>query len=110
MNMNQDKPYIIKIRTIKARKISYTRKCNGAKLVPTILAVLDEWAGFEDKPSMKMKPANTIEEARQQAIDWQTWQAEQSLSLGELAEWQAHFERLAKQFDLTDEFKENGII
>lgn len=52
----------------------------------------------------------TAEEARQLAIDWQTWSAEQSLSYGELAEWQAHFDKLAERFGLTEEFKENGII
>jgi hypothetical protein len=59
---------------------------------------------------MKMRKVTTAEEARQQAIDWQNWQSEQSLSYSELSEWQAHFEELAKKFDLTDEFKENGII
>lgn len=52
----------------------------------------------------------TVKEARQLAIDWQTWSAEQSLSYGELAEWQAHFDKLAERFGLTEEFKENGII
>lgn len=52
----------------------------------------------------------TQDQAREFAIDWQTWQAEQSLSYGEMAEWAAFFEELAERFDLTDEFKENGII
>jgi hypothetical protein len=52
----------------------------------------------------------TEDEARETAIDWQTWQSEVSLSYGELSEWQAFFETLAKQFNLNDEFKENGII
>jgi hypothetical protein len=59
---------------------------------------------------MELKAPTTKEEARQQAIDWQTWQAEQSLSYGELAEWTGYFETLAERFDLTEEFKENGII
>lgn len=50
------------------------------------------------------------EDARQHAIDWQHWMNDQSLSYGELAEWQSHFERLGERFDLTDEFKENGIL
>ena len=54
--------------------------------------------------------ARTAEEARQFAIDWQNWQAEQSLSYGELAEWQAVFTTLAERFGLIEEFKENGII
>lgn len=49
-------------------------------------------------------------EARQFAIDWQVWQAEQSLSYGEVAEWQAFFMELAEKFDLVEEFRENCII
>lgn len=52
----------------------------------------------------------TADEARQFAIDWQTWQADQSLSYGELAEWQGVFSSLAHKFGLEEEFKENGII
>lgn len=52
----------------------------------------------------------TAEEARQHAIDFQSWAGDQSLSLGELAEWQSHFEALGERFGLTDEFKENGIL
>lgn len=52
----------------------------------------------------------TAEDARQFAIDWQTWQSERSMYMSELAEWQNHFETLAKKHNLTDEFKENGII
>ena len=51
----------------------------------------------------------TQDEARQYAIDWQNWSAEQSLSYGELAEWQAKFELLGRKFDLLEEFNENGI-
>lgn len=53
---------------------------------------------------------NTKEEAIQFAIDWQNWQATQSLSWGEIANWQQYFNNLAKRFDLQDEFKENAII
>lgn len=52
----------------------------------------------------------TEDEARQFAIDWQIWQSEQSLYMSEVVEWQNYFEKLAKKFNLTDEFKENGII
>jgi hypothetical protein len=52
----------------------------------------------------------SFEEARDYAIEWQAWQSEQSLYMSELMEWQAYFEALAQRFDLTDEFKENGII
>jgi hypothetical protein len=58
----------------------------------------------------KNQKITTQEEARQFAIDWQNWQAEQSMSYGELAEWQAVFVELAEKFDLVEEFKENGII
>jgi isoleucyl-tRNA synthetase len=58
----------------------------------------------------KNKQINTQEEARQYAIDWQTWQSEQSLSYGEIAEWQGIFTTLAYKFGLFEEFVENGII
>ncbi len=50
------------------------------------------------------------DEAREQAIDWQAWQAEESLSYEEVLNWQAHFESVADQYELTEEFQENGII
>ena len=58
------------------------------------------------------KPATikTQEEARQFAIDWQSWASEQSLSYGELAGWGEVLSVLAEKFDLVEEFKENGII
>lgn len=52
----------------------------------------------------------TAGEARDMAIEWQDWQSDQSLSIGELAECQAYFRTLARKFDLRDEFEENGII
>lgn len=63
----------------------------------------------ENRKMEKTQP-NTVEEARQQAIAWQQWQSEQSLSYGEVAEWEDHFTAIAKKFNLTEEFKENGII
>ena len=59
---------------------------------------------------MQLTQPTTQGEARQQAIDWQVWQATQSLSYGELLEWTLHFQDVAEKFNLTDEFKENGII
>lgn len=59
---------------------------------------------------MEKQTPTTPEEARQYAIDWQNWQVDQNLSYGELAEWQAIFTELGEKFDLTEEFKENGII
>jgi hypothetical protein len=58
----------------------------------------------------KNKSIGTREEARQYAIDWQYWVAEQNLSYGELVEWQIIFEALAEKFDLVEEFKENAIV
>lgn len=59
---------------------------------------------------MKKQTPTTQAEARQYAIDWQQWASEQNLSYSELAEWNAIFAKLGEQFNLTDEFKENGII
>lgn len=69
---------------------------------------------------MNIKQAATIKtqnEARQFAIDWQYWFSEQNeigkeptLYQSDLVDWQVVFEKLAKQFDLVDEFRENGII
>ena len=57
-----------------------------------------------------VQKAQTQSEARQAAIDWQNWQADQNLSYAELADWQAVFTMLASEFDLVDEFTENGIV
>ena len=59
---------------------------------------------------MKITQPMNREEAREQAIDYQNWQSEQSLSYGELLEWQEHFESVGKDYDLTEEFQENCII
>lgn len=59
---------------------------------------------------MKMVQVDNKEDARQQAIDWQAWQAEQALSYGEMIEWQDYFIQLADRFNLISEFNENGII
>lgn len=62
---------------------------------------------------MKVKDIAAIEtadEARQEAIDWQNWMSENHVSYGELANWAGYFETLANKFDLTEEFKDNGII
>jgi hypothetical protein len=66
---------------------------------------------------MKKQTPKTKEEARQYAIEWQKWVSEQNeigkkptLYMSDLMGWQAEFERIGKEFDLTEEFKENGII
>jgi hypothetical protein len=53
----------------------------------------------------------TADEAREYAIEWQQRASEQNLSYGELIEWRYYFTELAERFpELTEEFKENGII
>lgn len=62
---------------------------------------------------MEQKPIELIEnaaEARQFAIDWQACASEQNLSYDDLAKWQDYFSQLGERFNLTDEYKENGII
>lgn len=59
---------------------------------------------------MKIIQAINIDEAREQAIEWQNWQAKQNLSYDEILEWQDYFVSIAKEYDLTEEFSENGII
>lgn len=62
---------------------------------------------------MKIPSINKVrsaEEARDLAIDWQTWQQEQVLSYSELVQWQDFFKQLGKKFNLTEEFEENAII
>lgn len=51
----------------------------------------------------------TAEEAHELAVQWQDWQSEQSLSMGDLAEWSSFFQEIGERFDLIDEFKENAI-
>lgn len=51
---------------------------------------------------MNKQNPKTKEEARQYAIEFQAWASEQSLSYSELAEWQSEFERIGKEFDLTE--------
>ena len=67
---------------------------------------------YEEKERDKMEQRNckTKGQAIQIAMEWQEWASGESLSYKELAEWSAYFETLAKKFDLTAEFKENGII
>lgn len=60
-----------------------------------------------------LKPVELIdnaEEARDFAIEWQGWASDRDLSYGELVDYADYFERLGKRFNLTDEFKENGIL
>lgn len=52
----------------------------------------------------------TKEQARQFGIDWQHWASDKNLSYGELIIFENKLRKLAKQFNLVEEFKENGII
>jgi hypothetical protein len=54
--------------------------------------------------------ATTADEARDRAITWQHDSSQRSMTYGELATWQDYFQALADRFDLTDEFRENGIL
>ena len=58
----------------------------------------------------ELQSIDNSEDAIQAAIDWQVWMSEQSMYMSELVEWQHAFERLAREYDLSEEFKENGII
>ena len=50
------------------------------------------------------------ESARQKAIEWQFNWENTNYSYYELKTWTDYFERLAKRYGLTREFRENGII
>ena len=59
----------------------------------------------------------TEDEARQFAIDWQNWASEQNqigeeptLFTSDLSDWWSFFVELGEEFNLTDEFQEEGII
>lgn len=52
----------------------------------------------------------TAEQARDLAIEWQSMFGNESMSYGELAEWQDYFAGLVARFpELEDEFTENAI-
>jgi hypothetical protein len=60
---------------------------------------------------MKKIKIENIFQAQSFAIEWQKWVSEQNLSIGELIDWNAYFIGLADKFpELTEEFKDNGII
>ena len=59
------------------------------------------------KSHWKIKNA---EDARQYAIDWQSSFQDYNYSYGELIAYANLFEELGKSYNLTEEFKENGII
>lgn len=58
----------------------------------------------------KIVTVKLAQHAKDIAIEFQLWQADQNLSYGEIAYYQNYFLALANKFDLTDEFRENGLI
>jgi len=52
----------------------------------------------------------TQQQAQNQAIEFQNFFSENSLSYGEIAKFNSYFKTIAKKFNLEEEFKENGII
>lgn len=50
------------------------------------------------------------ESARNKAVEWQSSFCDQNYSYRELTYYGEYFSRLAKQYGLVREFKENGII
>lgn len=48
--------------------------------------------------------------ARELALKYQQYSSENSLTYSEIAQYQALLQELARDFDLTDEFTENGIL
>jgi hypothetical protein len=59
---------------------------------------------------VSMRMPTSKGEARDRAIEYQRLQAADSMSWGEAAEYSHFFEKVAKRFGLTEEFKENAII
>lgn len=62
---------------------------------------------------MTLKPISDVasaEEARSIAIDWQQAASTAALDWEEISKFEEYFAALATKFELTEEFKENGII
>ena len=59
---------------------------------------------------MQLKKPKTKEQARDQAIKTQHKISESNFSYGEIIIITEHFKKTGKEFGLSDEFKENGII
>lgn len=80
------------------------------KILPYELLYELRGSKMKNYPMTSLSKIKTKEEARTMAIDYQNWASEQSMSYGELVEYQNYFEKLGKKFGLKEEFKENGII
>jgi hypothetical protein len=61
-------------------------------------------------PEVSAQTVTTRAQAQDLAQDWQQHEAMDPMSYGEMSEWQSVFEQLGERFDLTEEFRENGII
>ena len=57
-----------------------------------------------------MKYTEKKQKARETAMDYQTVIMNNSLTWGELLEYQDKLETLARRYGLVKEFRENGII
>lgn len=65
---------------------------------------------YEGKTMEKSRYIAIKNNIRKIAQTWQTNYPRFAWTYGELAEIQAHFEKLARRFGLVREFRENGII
>ena len=65
---------------------------------------------LEEFKTVSIEELKTADDAREHAQEWQAWTANNKLTLGELIDWENYFEYIAKKFDLTEEFKENGVL
>lgn len=114
-NRNPYMKYGLAERELKGELLKLKRnyKIVSAKEDNTILCLtVREKTAEEKKMTLRGKASyqSRKEAARQSAIDWQNDFANHDYSWGELAEWQAHFEKLGRRYGLITEFKENGVI
>jgi len=59
---------------------------------------------------IKIENIKTEEQAKNIAIDFQSWVSNQNLSWEEIINYNNYFEEIAEKFKLKNEFRENGII
>jgi len=72
--------------------------------------VKEEIQKFSLNEAFNLKNPKTADEAREQAMDWQSEFSNKSTSWEDVIKAANHFEKMAKKFNLTKEFRENGII
>lgn len=60
-------------------------------------------------PHLPAAIATSAAEARDEAIAWQHWASDGSMSLADALDWAHYFEQLGERFGLLDEFRENGL-